>query len=175
MCNVLLLSLLSRYKWNRCYNKLCLIKILEIVCYHWDTVLFKIILFKKGVLIYAEHCWFLYILIYYAFYLTRLVLLRSKISLTTETCTSKSHIQTNNHKNTHSFGQIESQQLTYHVYFWKPQNPERIHASTKRTHNIKAPAGIWTRDLLVVSTNHQVTVQCHLRDQKLAVSSLLSL
>ncbi len=51
----MLLTLLSRYKLNRCYIKLSLVNILENV-FVFIEILFKTLLFKEGVLIYAEHC-----------------------------------------------------------------------------------------------------------------------
>jgi len=53
----MLLTLLSCYKLNRCYIKLSLVNILEIVFVFFE-ILFKMLLFKGGVLIYAEHCKF---------------------------------------------------------------------------------------------------------------------
>ncbi len=50
-----LLTLLSCYKLNRCYIKLSLVNILEMV-FVFIEILFKMLLFKGGVLIYAEHC-----------------------------------------------------------------------------------------------------------------------
>ncbi len=52
---VILLTLLSCYKLNRCYIKLSLVNILEMV-FVFIEILFKMLLFKGGVLIYAEHC-----------------------------------------------------------------------------------------------------------------------
>ncbi len=52
---VILLTLLSCYKLNRCYIKLSLVNILEMV-FVFIEILFKILLFIGGVLIYAEHC-----------------------------------------------------------------------------------------------------------------------
>ncbi len=52
---IILLTLLSCYKLNRCYIKLSLVNILEIV-FVFIEILFKMLLFKGGVLIYAEHC-----------------------------------------------------------------------------------------------------------------------
>ncbi len=52
---VILLTLLPCYKLNRCYIKLSLVNILENV-FVFIEILFKILLFKGGVLIYAEHC-----------------------------------------------------------------------------------------------------------------------
>ncbi len=52
---VILLTLLSCYKLNRCYIKLSLVNILENV-FVFIKILFKMLLFKGGVLIYAEHC-----------------------------------------------------------------------------------------------------------------------
>ncbi len=52
---VILLTLLSCYKLNRCYIKLSLVNILEMF-FVFIEILFKILLFKGGVLIYAEHC-----------------------------------------------------------------------------------------------------------------------
>ncbi len=52
---VILLTLLSCYKLNRCYIKLSLVNILENV-FMFIEILFKMLLFKGGVLIYAEHC-----------------------------------------------------------------------------------------------------------------------
>ncbi len=43
------------YKLNRCYIKLSLVNILENV-FVFIEILFKMLLFKGGVLIYAEHC-----------------------------------------------------------------------------------------------------------------------
>ncbi len=60
---VILLTLLSCYKLNRCYIKLSLVNILENV-FVFIEILFKIVLFKGGVLIYAEHCVYIYIYIY---------------------------------------------------------------------------------------------------------------
>ncbi len=55
MCNLsILLTLLSCYKLNRCYIKLSLVNILEMV-FVFIEILFKMLLFKGGVLIYAEH------------------------------------------------------------------------------------------------------------------------
>ena len=50
----MLLTVLSCYKFNRCYIKL-IFNILETV-FVFNEILFKIVLFKGGVLIYAEHC-----------------------------------------------------------------------------------------------------------------------
>ncbi len=59
---VILLTLLSCYKLNRYKNKqlnryikLSLVNILEYV-FVFIEILFKMLLFKGGVLIYAEHC-----------------------------------------------------------------------------------------------------------------------
>ncbi len=52
---MILLTLLSCYKLNRCYIKLSLVNILEMF-FVFIEILFKILLFKGGVLIYAEHC-----------------------------------------------------------------------------------------------------------------------
>ncbi len=52
--------LLSCYKLNRCYRKLSLVNILEMV-FVFIEILFKVLLFKGGVLIYAEHCSSLFI------------------------------------------------------------------------------------------------------------------
>ncbi len=52
---VILLTLLSCYKLNRCYIKLSLVNILENV-FVFIEILFKMLLFKLGVLIYAKHC-----------------------------------------------------------------------------------------------------------------------
>ncbi len=60
---VILLTLLSCYKLNRCYIKLSLVNILENV-FVFIEILFKMLLFKGGVLIYAEHCIYIYIYIY---------------------------------------------------------------------------------------------------------------
>ncbi len=57
---VILLTLLSCYKLNRCYIKLSLVNILEHV-FVFIEILFKMLLFKGGVLIYAEHCIYIYI------------------------------------------------------------------------------------------------------------------
>ncbi len=48
-------TLLSCYKLNRCFIKLSLFNILENV-FVFIEILFKMLLFKGGVLIYAEHC-----------------------------------------------------------------------------------------------------------------------
>ncbi len=40
---------------NRCYIKLSLVNLLEMV-FVLTEILFKIYIFKRGVLIYAEHC-----------------------------------------------------------------------------------------------------------------------
>ncbi len=55
---VILLTLISCYKLNRCYIKLSLVNILEMV-FVFIEILFKILHFKGGVLIYAEHCMYL--------------------------------------------------------------------------------------------------------------------
>ncbi len=55
MCKVVLLTLLSCYKLKRCYIKLSFVNILEMV-FVFIEILFKTLLFKGGVLIYAEHC-----------------------------------------------------------------------------------------------------------------------
>ncbi len=55
----MLLTLLSCYKLNRCYIKLSLVNILENV-FVFIELLFKILLFKRGVLIYAEHCIYIF-------------------------------------------------------------------------------------------------------------------
>ncbi len=52
---VILLTLLSCYKLNRCYIKLSLVNIFEMF-FVFIEILFRILLFKRGVLIYAEHC-----------------------------------------------------------------------------------------------------------------------
>ncbi len=54
---VILLTLLSCYKLNRCYmlDVKCLVNILENV-FVFIEILFKMLLFIGGVLIYAEHC-----------------------------------------------------------------------------------------------------------------------
>ncbi len=44
---------------NRCYIKLSLVNILENV-FVFIEILFKMLLFKGGVLIYAEHCIYIY-------------------------------------------------------------------------------------------------------------------
>ncbi len=62
---VILLTLLSCYKLNRCYIKLSLVNILENV-FVFIEILFKILLFKGGVLIYAEHC--IYIFLFLTFW-----------------------------------------------------------------------------------------------------------
>ncbi len=62
---VILLTLLSCYKLNRCYIKLSLVNILENV-FVFIEILFKMLLFKGGVLIYAEHCLYV-VLIYFKF------------------------------------------------------------------------------------------------------------
>ncbi len=51
----MLITLLSCYKLNRCYIKLSLVNILEMV-FVFIEILFKILPFKGAVLIYAEHC-----------------------------------------------------------------------------------------------------------------------
>ncbi len=56
----MLLTLLSCYKLNRCYIKLSLVNILENV-FVFIEILFKMLLFKGGVLIYAEHCTFQFV------------------------------------------------------------------------------------------------------------------
>ncbi len=53
--SVILLTLLSCYKLNRCFIKLSLVNILENV-FVFTEILFKMLLFKGGVLIYTEHC-----------------------------------------------------------------------------------------------------------------------
>ncbi len=61
MCNLsYIINLTSCYKLNRCYIKLSLVNILEMV-FVFIEMLFKILLFKGGVLIYAEHCVYIYI------------------------------------------------------------------------------------------------------------------
>ncbi len=56
MCNLsYIINLTFMYKLNRCYIKLSLVNILEMV-FVFIEILFKIVLFKGGVLIYAEHC-----------------------------------------------------------------------------------------------------------------------
>ncbi len=57
----LLLTLLACCKLNRCYIKLSHVNILETVVF--IEILFKMLLFKGGVLIYAEHCTLYYILL----------------------------------------------------------------------------------------------------------------
>ncbi len=57
---LILLTLLSCYKLNRCYIKLSLVNILEMV-FVFIEILFKILLFKGGVLIYAEHCIYIWV------------------------------------------------------------------------------------------------------------------
>ncbi len=47
--------ILSCYKLNRCYIKLSLVNILDMF-FVFIVILFKILLFKGGVLIYTEHC-----------------------------------------------------------------------------------------------------------------------
>ncbi len=59
---VILLTLLSCYKLNRCYIKLSLVNILENV-FVFIEIMFKMLLFKGGVLIYTEHCIYIYIYI----------------------------------------------------------------------------------------------------------------
>ncbi len=44
---------------NRCYIKLSLVNILEMF-FVFIEILFKMLLFKGGVLIYAEHCIYIY-------------------------------------------------------------------------------------------------------------------
>ncbi len=70
---VLFPTLLSCYKLNRCYIKLSLVNILENV-FVFIEISFKMLLFKGGVLIYAEHCIYIqyiyiYIYIYIIFFL----------------------------------------------------------------------------------------------------------
>ncbi len=58
MCNlsyIINLTFMLYSKLNRCYIKLSLVNILEMV-FVFIEILFKILLFKGGVLIYAEHC-----------------------------------------------------------------------------------------------------------------------
>ncbi len=55
---VILLTLLSCYKLNRCYIKLSLVNLLENV-FVFIEILFKMLLFKGGVLIYVKHCIYL--------------------------------------------------------------------------------------------------------------------
>ncbi len=69
MCNLSYIINLSCYKLNRCYIKLSLVNILEMV-FVFIEILFKILLFKEGVLIYAEHCIYIYIYIYNFFFLS---------------------------------------------------------------------------------------------------------
>ncbi len=57
--DVILLTFLSCYTLNRCYIKLSLVNILEMV-FVFIEILFKMLLFKGGVLIYAEHCIYIY-------------------------------------------------------------------------------------------------------------------
>ncbi len=59
----LYITLLSCYKLNRCYIKLSVVNSLENV-FVFKEILFKILLFKGGVLIYAEHYIYIYIYIY---------------------------------------------------------------------------------------------------------------
>ncbi len=59
MCNLSYIINLTCYKLNRCYIKLSLVNILEMV-FVFIEILFKMLLFKGGVLIYAEHCIFIY-------------------------------------------------------------------------------------------------------------------
>ncbi len=47
--------MLLTFKLNRCYIKLSLVNILENV-FVFIEILFKMLFFKGGVLIYAEHC-----------------------------------------------------------------------------------------------------------------------
>ncbi len=54
-CVIIYIINLSCYKLNRCYIKLSLVNILENV-FVFIEILFKMLLFKGGVLIYAEHC-----------------------------------------------------------------------------------------------------------------------
>ncbi len=56
----MLLTLLSCYKLNRCYIKLSLVNILEMF-FVFIEILFKTLLFKGSVLIYAEHCIYIYV------------------------------------------------------------------------------------------------------------------
>ncbi len=57
---VILLTLRSCYKLNRCYIKLSLVNILENV-FVFIEILFKMLLFEGSVLIYAEHCIYIFI------------------------------------------------------------------------------------------------------------------
>ncbi len=66
---VILLTLLSCYKLNRCYIKLILVNILEMF-FVFIEILFKMLLFKGGVLIYAEHCIYIYIYIYICYFIS---------------------------------------------------------------------------------------------------------
>ncbi len=62
---------ISCYKLNRCYIKLSLVNILENV-FVFIEILFKMLLFKGGVLLYAEQCicvcMYIYIYIYIYIY-----------------------------------------------------------------------------------------------------------
>ncbi len=68
---VLFPTLLSCYKLNRCYIKLSLVNILENV-FVFIEISFKMLLFKGSVLIYAEHCIYIYIYIIFIFFLNQL-------------------------------------------------------------------------------------------------------
>ncbi len=57
---VILLTLRLCYKLNRCYIKLSLVNILENV-FVFIEILFKMLLFEGSVLIYAEHCIYIFI------------------------------------------------------------------------------------------------------------------
>ncbi len=66
MCNLSYIINLSCYKLNRCYIKLSLVKILEMF-FAFIEILFKMLLFKGGVLIYVSTvcvCVCVYIYIY---------------------------------------------------------------------------------------------------------------
>ncbi len=61
MCNLsYIINLTFMYKLNRCYIKLSLVNILEMV-FVLIEILFKMLLFKGGVLIYAEHCIYIWV------------------------------------------------------------------------------------------------------------------
>ncbi len=63
MCNLSYIINLTFMLKNRCYIKLSLVNILEMF-FVFIEILFKMLLFKGGVLIYAEHCIYIYIYIY---------------------------------------------------------------------------------------------------------------
>ncbi len=58
MCNLSYIINLT-FMLNGCYIKLSLVNILKMV-FVFIEILFKIVLFKGGVLMYAEHCIYIY-------------------------------------------------------------------------------------------------------------------